>query len=395
MYLGQDHCQNGIAHNDFQIASHRIDHKIPCFLSDSGLKHQLLYGVHKDDFYTRNDINLDYILKACKANNIVPLINNNAPYLDRNIPIIEYARRCKLIDLILYEYGFKKAYVSIMNEPGKFYDTSQYCQFVNASSDVIKHYPVVAGNDEYNMLDWNHLLTYGNFDYLGVHPLSSLGYPANWNILANWASKAKAKGRGVMATEAGPWFKSYSSSEGWAVIKNLILKCKYLGYEAVCIVCVDINEDHPVLGFRRFDRNYTRLEHTSPYWNEFIKLVNREGSKYKEERSIDGMIIKTIGHKDTDVKSGYSVGLMQELLILHGHLEAGHVNNTFDSDTKQALIDFFNSIKDKYPNVTVESRCGRQGWRYLIKEITDSANRKEYQFDLEVVMSPYDLKGNT
>ena len=284
-FEGQDHCQNAIAHVDFQIASHRIDHKIPCFLSDSGLKHQLLYGVHKDDFYTRNDINLDYILKACKANNIVPLINNNAPYLDRNIPIIEYVRRCKLIDLILYEYGFKKAYVSIMNEPGKFYhnSTSQYCQFVNASNDVVKYFPIVAGNDEWNMLDWDFLLDHAKFNYLGVHPLSSLGYPANWNILSSWASKAAAKGKRCIATEAGSWFKSYSSSEGWAVIKNLTLKCKYLNYEAVCIVCVDINEDHPILGFRRFDKNYNRLEHTSHYWDEFIKLVNREGKKYKEE----------------------------------------------------------------------------------------------------------------
>lgn len=286
MFIGNDHCQNSIPHNDLQITSHRIDHKIDWNLTDGELKHMLLYGVHKDGFYTRDDINLAYILDECKANNIVPMINNNAPYLDRNIPVAEYARRCKLIDIILYEYGFKKAYVSVINEPGKFYDTPQYCMYVNASKNAVKYFPIVAGNDEWNMLDWDFLLDNTMFDYLGVHPLSSLGYPANWNMLSSWASKAKARNRGVMATEAGSWFKSYSSSEGWFVIKNLILKCKYLNYEAVCIVCVDINEDHSVLGFRIFNKNYTVLERVSPYWDDFISLVNREGKKYIEEEDM-------------------------------------------------------------------------------------------------------------
>ncbi|GAH34398.1 unnamed protein product [marine sediment metagenome] len=393
--IGQDHCQNGIAHKDLQIASHRIDHKIEWNLSDGELKHLLLYGVHKDGFYTRDDINLDYILDECKAEGIVPMINNNAPYLDRNIPVAEYARRCRLIDLILYEYGFKKAFTSVINEPGKFYDTPGYCPYVNASKKAVKYFPIVAGNDEYNMLDWNFLLDNANFDYLGVHPLSSLGYPPNYNMLASWASMAKARGRGVMATEAGPWFKSYSSSEGWAVIKNIILKCKYHGYEAVCIVCVDINEDHPILGFRRFDKNYTRLVHTSPYWDDFINLVNREGSKYKEEVKEgvkDGMIIKTIGHKTTDVKSGYGVKLLHELLINRGYINEDDIGSMFvyDSKTKAAVENFQTDL-----GITVDGRIGRQTWRKFISKIPEAAVKKDFQFNLEVVMSPYNLKGDT
>ena len=323
-FAGFDHWNNGAPHKDLQIGCHRIDHKINSNLPDGELKHLLLYGVHKDDFYTRDDINLAYILDECKANNIVPMINNNAPYLDRNISVIEYARRCRLIDLILYEYGFKKAYISIMNEPGKFYDTPQYCMFVNLSKSTVKHYPVVAGNDEYNMLDWNFLLDNANFDYLGVHPLSSLGYPPNWNMLSSWASMATARGRGVIATETGSWFKSYSSSEGWAVIKNLILKCKYLNYEAVCIVCVDINEDHPVLGFRRFDKNYNRLVHTSPYWGEFIKLVNREGKKYKEEFIIGDDDMKLVNLSEGSING--QVRHTQEILMI----EYGYPNEYED-----------------------------------------------------------------
>jgi len=285
-YIGFDHYNNGIPHKDLQIGCHRIDHKISWGLTDNDLKHQLLYGMHNDGFYTRNDINLDKFLIDCKTYNVVPIINNNGYYQD-NMPIVsEYARRCRIINDILKERGFTKAYISIMNEPntatGMF--TSLYTNIVNKSKEVIKDYPVIAGNDEFGNLDWNYLLDNGKFDVLGVHPLSSLGYPAQWNRLLDWATMATARGKKYIITEGGSWFKSYFSLEGFTVIKNMILKAKFHGYEAVCIVALDNNgATNPNLGFRRFNSSYSNNPEVSSYWQDFINLVNREGKKYQSE----------------------------------------------------------------------------------------------------------------
>ena len=291
MYIGFDHYNNGIPHKDLQIGCHRIDHKISWGLSDNSLKHNLLYGVHKDDFYTRDDINLDKFLNDCKTYNVIPIVNNNGFYQD-NMPIVsEYARRCRIINDILKERGFIKAYISIMNEPNTAtgFNTVIYTNIVNESKKVIKDYPVIAGNDEFGNLDWNYLLDNGKFDVLGVHPLSSLGYPAQWNRLLDWATMATARGKKYIITEGGSWFKSYFSLEGFTVIKNMILKAKYHGYEAVCIVALDNNgATNPNLGFRKFNYSYSNNPEVSSYWQDFINLVNREGKKYQSEIIIIG-----------------------------------------------------------------------------------------------------------
>ena len=319
MYIGFDHFNNGIPHKDLQIGCHRIDHKISWGLSDNDLKHQLLYGMHNDDFYTRSDINLDKFLTDCKTYNVIPIVNNNGYYQD-NMPIVsEYARRCRIINDILKERGLLKAYISIMNEPNTAtgFNTVIYTNIVNECKKVIKDYPVIAGNDEFGNLDWNYLLDNGKFDVLGVHPLSSLGYPANWNRLSDWATMATARGKKYIITEGGSWFKSYFSLEGFTVIKNMILKAKFYGYEAVCIVALDNNgATNPNLGFRRFNYNYSKLLETSPYWQDFINLVNREGKKYQSEIIIinedNDMKLKNLKEGST----GNQVRFLQEILML-------------------------------------------------------------------------------
>jgi len=301
MFIGQDHTTNLISHTDLQMCSHRIDHKIAWNLSDNDLRHWLLFGVHNDDYYTRPDVNLDNILKLCKVNNIVPMINNNACYLDRNIPVTEYARRCKLIAEILQARGFNMAYISILNEPGKpeiCGDKERYKSLVNTSyGAVAKKYPIVAGNDEFGMIDWNWLARECLFDVIGVHPLSCLGYPPDLKTILDWATIATAYGKRIVANEAGSWYVSQMNKEGWYVVRDIILECKKYNYEACCIVSIDTNDlDHP-LGFRRWDKYYTTLIAQNQYWNDFISLVNKEGKKYKQ------------GGKDMEVNlNGYKKG---------------------------------------------------------------------------------------
>ena len=152
-----------------------------------------------------------------------------------------------------------------------------------------------------------------------------------------------------------------------------------------------------------FNYNYTSLLETSPYWQDFINLVNREGKKYQSEiiieRGKDGMIIRTIGFKNTDLKSGYPVLLVNELLYQNNFLNADKVGYGYTEDTKQGAIDFIESIKVKYPNDPVkqllksDGRIGRQTYRYLIEEIPDKSEREKYQFALEVMTSPINIEG--
>ena len=303
-FIGGDHYNNRIPHEDLQIFCHRVYARLPYNLSDDDLRHRLYTDVFSHPLYTRDDCSLKNFLADCKAKNIVPMVNNNPTFLDDTVPLGEYARRSRIIDQIMYDAGFKMAYQSLMNEPGKRHSTIEYTNYVNAAKAETRHYKIIAGNDEYNMLDWNYLLDNGTFDILGVHPLSSLGYPANWNILNNWADMATERSKPYMITEGGSWFKSYFSLEGYTVIKNLILRAKNLGYLATLIVLLDVNEgSYPKLGFRRFTKDYKTLTSTSDYWDDFIALANREGNKYIQPIvEDDDMKLDSLYYKDRPIE---------------------------------------------------------------------------------------------
>ncbi len=256
-FIGGDHYNNRIPHGDLQIFCHRLYPKIEWGLPEDQLRHKIYHDVFisagDDKLYTRPDTSLKNFLSDCKLHNIVPVVNSNWTYLDRDIPVEEFARRVKIVDDLIYEMGFELAYHSIINEPGKpgRFTTKEYVEIVNASKAKARHYEVIAGNDEYNMLDWNYLLDNGHFDILGVHPLSGLGYPPDWDILLDWASMATARGKPYMITEGGSWFKSYFSSDGWEVIKELILRAKALRYKGTLIVLLDCNEQKLLLLLQR------------------------------------------------------------------------------------------------------------------------------------------------
>lgn len=324
-FIGGDHYVNGIQHKDLQIYCHRLYPKIEWELPEDQLRHRIYNDVFTGHpIYTRSDTSLKNFLEDCKRYNIVPIVNSNWTYLDQNIPVEEFARRVKIVDDLLHESGFELAYHSIINEPGKYFSTEGYVKIVNVSVDAVSHYQVIMGNDEYNMLDWNYLLDNGKGHILGVHPLSSLGYPANWQILEEWATMATARGKPYMITEGGSWFKSYASLEGYTVIKNLILRAKALRYMATCIVLLDCNGDnYPKLGFGRYNKSYSVKLSTSDYWDDFINLVNREGNKYKGEEP-------PMADRDLRVIPGYMKGadvtkVQTQLRVLGFDLKADSV----------------------------------------------------------------------
>ena len=62
-----------------------------------------------------------------------------------------------------------------------------------------------------------------------------------------------------------------------------------------------------------FDRTKMIAGNQSKF-NELMNFIKTQGTIPKE-RSVEGMIIRTIGFKDSDKKSGYSVSLCNELLF--------------------------------------------------------------------------------
>ena len=368
-FIGGDHYNNGINHSDLQIYCHRVYAKLPYDLSDDELRHKLYTDVFKWSYYTRNDLCLKTFLEECKKYNVVPVVNNNPTFLDPNVPVEEYARRGRILDQIIYDAGFGLAYNSHMNEPGKRHDTQKFTTYCNAANEQIKHYQTITGNDEYNMLDWNYLLDNCTSNILGVHPLSSLGYPPNWQILIDWATMATARGKQYMITEGGSWFKNYMKPEGWQVIKDMIIKAKGLGYLATLIVLLDMNEGdyNPKLGFRWFDKPFANIEQISPYWDDFITLVNEEGNKYKEVFDMYGIEINLVqpGSHNEECRA------VQQIMLDEGYdLSPYGADSWYGTVTEDAIRKW-----QEDNNLQADGICGRETWQWIMENINTGTMR--------------------
>jgi len=368
-FIGGDHYNNGINHPALQIYCHRVYAKLPYNLSDDELRHRLYTDVFKWAYYTRNDLCLKTFLEECKKYNVVPIVNNNPTFLDPDIPIAEYARRGRIIDQLIYDAGFQLAYTAHMNEPGKRHNTAEYVQYCNTANRQIKHYETVSGNDEYNMLDWNYLLDNCTSQILGVHPLSSLGYPPNWQMLNNWATMATARGKQYMITEGGSWFENYMTSEGWKVIKDMIVKAKGLGYLATLIVLLDMNGGHynPKLGFRWFDKPFSMIKKTSDYWDDFISLVNTQGQKYQEVFDMYGIEINYVkpGCHNEECRA------VQQIMLDEGYdLEPFGADSWYGEVTEEAVRSW-----QEDNDLTVDGIVGKETWQWMFDNINTSVVR--------------------
>ena len=103
------------------------------------------------------------------------------------------------------------------------------------------------------------------------------------------------------------------------------------------------------------------------------------------ERSKDGMIIPTQTINSYDK---YLANLENELLFKLGYLAEECITWSVTQETVMALEMFQHSIITKYPKIMVDGKCGRQSFRYLIEEISDSLEKANYRFALEIYASP-------
>jgi len=192
---------------------------------------------------------------------------------------------------------------------------------------------------------------------------------------------ATARGKKYIITEGGSWFKSYFSLEGFTVIKNMILKAKYHGYEAVCIVALDNNgATNPNLGFRRFNYNYSTLLETSPYWQDFINLANREGKKYQSEIIIseEDMELKLLGLAYT--KTGQQVKWLQDILLNDYKVpNPGGIDGKLGSMTDKQIRDY-----QEEKELKVDGIVGEQTTMKLINESSDP---KKWIINLQIYMA--------
>ena len=67
-----------------------------------------------------------------------------------------------------------------------------------------------------------------------------------------------------------------------------------------------------------------------------------------------------------------------------------YIGRTHGIEARKVVEDFQSDL-----GITVDGRIGRQTWRKFINSVDDSIDREKFQFDFEVVMSPYNINGDT
>jgi hypothetical protein len=174
-------------------------------------------------------------------------------------------------------------------------------------------------------------------------------------------------------------------------------------YDIDCLIVLpDVNEatkkEWKLLGYRIFNNDFTKqVGGCSDKFDELMNYIKLNGTipDIPIERN-DGMIIKTIGHKPTDIRSGYGCLLLNETLNFLDYLDDDYVNFEYSDKTKAALEKWQTDIKPIYNNA-IDGRCGRMTWRYFKKEVkkidTDAYN--DLKDDMDVIFSPYNTNGDT
>lgn len=297
MYCGFTMLVNGIPeeYKDIQIIEHRMLFPVDPNLLYNNLRHELLTTCFRDKHFTK-PFSLINVLDKCKQYNIVPIINICATeWYGKNIlsklTPQGFAKIGGIIRDYLVERGFKKAYISAFNEPGKVLDTKKTCEYTNALHDEVgKDYDVIYGNDEFNMLDWNYLGKNCRAKVMGIHHLSSVGF---WDDPYKYFSNIKdcktianLYGKDVIGTECGSWFKDYCK-EGHKINIDILAECKKYDYTGCLIVLPDINEYSKtvwkLLGYRIWDTGFSKVKSgCNDKFAELLNYIKDNGKKYKE-----------------------------------------------------------------------------------------------------------------
>ena len=333
-------------------------------------------------------------LQFCKQHNIYPICN-----IDGYKPNGHYgfdAGRLDSMMTVMHTNGYNSgnSRITVDNEPMKYMSKEVYADTIDKTYQQVNgRWYVGAGNEEFGLASakgdmYQFILDNAEFDYLDIHIQSTMIDPATWrvnfNTVRHWLSTsrawAKTYGKKLSCTEAN-WSK-IKTEDGHKDLMQERELAKQYGCEDFCIVFINghFNQYNWLSYLYNGNQN-------SPYWND---LRNKMLGEIEVKGVKDGMIIKTIGYKTNDVKSGYGVELLHELLMYKEYMEDVENMFVYTDATKTAVEKFQGDLE-----ITVDGRIGRQTWRNFIKSVHDSMDRRDFQFDLEVVMSPYNDQGDT
>lgn len=351
-----------------------------------------------------------YCIDSKKYLIVTPCVNDgfNKPNIptDSNWQTLIYSTCLYLKSIGMRSYNGK---VSIINEPTKFFRDSggvaRYAHFINLANPIIKQFGfrIGAGNMEFRdaelLGDWyRYICINAKFDDLDIHIQGSCD---NEERIKKYTDYAKGLcnlyGKKPDCTEA--FYGNIATSSGWSLINKQVYYAELIGCANFGNVFNDLRTNmFPILSDPKVLAKWTEISFMingvprSPYWESWQNLTESKAPvpNIKNELVRDGMIIKTIGHKTTDVQSGYSIELLHELLLYKKYIEDVENMLVYDTATRQAVESFQTDL-----GITVDGRVGRQAWRKFINSIEDSTDRQKFQFDFVVVMSPYNLDGDT
>jgi hypothetical protein len=292
--------------------------------------------------------------------------------------------------------------ITVENEPMKYWSKEVYADMINQTyAKVAGRWYVGAGNEEFGLSEarggmYQYILENSQFDYLDIHIQATMIDPepdwrVNFDRVRHWLLTSKtwasAYGKKLSCTEAN-WSKIKTENGHKDLMEERRL-AKLYGCEDFNIVFIDtVNTTKHWLDYQ------IRGVQNSPYWPDLRQKMLDE--KKETKGSVDGMIIKTIGHKTNDVKSGYGCLLLNETLNFLEFLDEDYVNFQYSAETREALEDWQSTVNPTYNNA-IDGRCGRMTWRYLKKEVKKISvdAYKDLSDDLEIIMSPYNTNGDT
>lgn len=312
MYIGYDHCPRNLI-PEVDIVQHRLDFELDFSMTDSQLRHALMYTKHRDNIIYTNSIDLATVLHQCKLYNIIPIIALNFFWYTRyiketrsqwtsKITPAQFGRCTRLVADLITEAGFKEAYMSPLNEPTKWLNNEQIYQYSKAAlNDKVK---IIVGNDEFkpDMFDYLASRFADNPNVLiGYHALSSMGdwgkpiaYINRISMMKGLADNYKLA---IFGNECGSWFIDYKIQEGHDINKKIIMECKNAGYDACLIVLPDLNINcikRYRLGYRIWSNDYKTLDiekSSIKYYNGFIEIIKQEGGKLMPTKERDLRVI--------------------------------------------------------------------------------------------------------
>jgi hypothetical protein len=298
------------------------------------------------------------------------------------------------------------ARIDIINEPTKHIrtndipDPDKYLQLEHWAHEQIRDRLIMgAGCDELIYSSWqDRVASRMKGEVYVIHIQASCNTKEKTTYFVNTAkSRAVQYGKLIDCNEGN--YADVSTSKGFELMKFQAEEAERIGCPNYLNVFNDLWREAFKSETSQWDKlcfkingNF-RNSTTEKYYKEWIGLMDSKAPVPNIKEIVrDGMIIKTIGHKANDVKSGYGVELLHQLLIEKGYTEEDDIENMFEYDdfTREKVEMFQEDL-----GITVDGRVGRQTWRNFINSIEDAATRKKFQFDFECVMSPYNLNGDT